>query len=72
MFLKQIFSMKNHSCVYCAATVQERFLYKNYFLSICFWGYYSRAVVNGTSKVSQHAEWDLNKIEKTFNGTFAR
>ena len=20
---------------------------------------------------AQHAEWDLNKIEKTFNGTFA-
>ena len=20
--------------------------------------------------ISQHAEWDLNKIEKTFNGTF--
>ena len=21
--------------------------------------------------ITQHAEWDLNKIEKTFNGTFA-
>ena len=60
-------SQEAQSCRFSNFEVYERFVFvketKNLVLRSLF--------LFGPFEKSQCAEWDLNKIEKTFNGTFA-